>query len=89
MYLSFELYSQQELFELKNLFHAATEPAQQETETSENVEASASRGSNVGNQYASKSATTTEMPSKSTQSDLSFELYSQQELFELKNLFHF
>ena len=49
--------------------HAATEPAQQETETSENVEASASRGSNVGNQYASKSATTTEMPSKSTQSE--------------------
>lgn len=49
--------------------HAATEPAQQETETSENVEVSASRGSNVGNQYASKSATTTEMPSKSTQSE--------------------
>ena len=50
--------------------HAATEPAQQETETSENVEASASRGSNVGNQYASKSATTTGT-SESTQTEAS------------------
>ena len=38
--------------------HAATEAAQQETETSENVEASTSSGSNVGNQSVSKSTTT-------------------------------
>ncbi|WP_289762177.1 MBG domain-containing protein [Lactobacillus intestinalis] len=50
--------------------HAATEPAQQETETSENVEASASSGSNVGDQSASNSATTTGT-SESTQTEAS------------------
>ena len=50
--------------------HAATEAAQQETETSENVEASTSSGSNGVNQSASKSATTTGT-SESAQSEAS------------------